>query len=120
MNHNFKKTLTSTGVAVMLFCEKALATGTTPVTTLPDEATVRTTAVQGLDWFFGALSGFAVIFAGISFYQAFIARKNSEDEDGDGMSQSKMTGKIVQGVLCIIAAVIIFGVRNWVKTLFGL
>ena len=70
--------------------------------------------------FFGALAGIAVIAAGIEFWGAFIAYREDLDEGGSAEANSKIGKKIFAGVLCLIAAVIVFTFMNWTLTLFNL
>lgn len=86
----------------------------------PDKSKVEAVAVDGIEMFFGALAGIAVLFGGVEFVQAFLAYRENEEEGGSGEANSKVGKKILAGVLCLIAAVLVFTIMNWTKTLFNL
>ena len=88
--------------------------------TAPDKSKVESVAVDGIEMFFGALGGIAVIMGGFEFVQAFLAYRESEEEGGSGEANSKVGRKILAGVFCLIAAVIVYTIMNWTKTLFNL
>lgn len=88
--------------------------------TSPDKSKVEAVAVDGIEMFFGALAGIAVVLGGVEFVQAFLAYRENEEEGGSGEANSKVGKKILAGVLCLIGAVIVFTIMNWTKTLFNL
>ena len=88
--------------------------------TAPDKSKVESVAVDGIEMFFGALGGIAVILGGVEFVQAFLAYRENEEEGGSGEANSKVGRKILSGVFCLIGAVIVFVIMNWTKTLFNL
>lgn len=88
--------------------------------TTPDEDEVNEIASKGLKIFFGALAGFAVIMGGIELYGAFMAHRENVEQGGFGGAQNKVQQKIVAGILCLIAAAIIFIVMRWTQSLFDL
>ena len=88
--------------------------------TTPDEDEVNEIASKGLKIFFGALAGFAVIAGGIELYGAFMAYKENVEQGGFGEAQNKVQQKIIAGVMCLIAAAIIFIVMRWTQGLFDL
>ena len=88
--------------------------------TTPDEDEVNEIASKGIKIFFGALAGFAVIMGGIELYGAFMAHRENVEQGGFGGAQNKVQQKIVAGVLCLIAAAIIFIVMRWTQSLFDL
>lgn len=88
--------------------------------TTPDEDEVNEIASKGLKIFFGALAGFAVIMGGIELYGAFLAHRENVEQGGYGGAQNKVQQKIIAGVLCLIAAAIIFIVLRWTQSLFDL
>lgn len=88
--------------------------------TSPDKSKVESVAVDGIELFFGALGGIAVIMGGIEFWGAFLAYRENDEEGGSGEANSKIGKKILAGVLCLVGAVVIFVVMNWTKTLFNL
>ena len=88
--------------------------------TTPDEDEVNEIASKGLKIFFGALAGFAVIMGGIELYGAFMAHRENVEQGGFGGAQNKVQNKIIAGVMCLIAAAIIFIVMRWTQGLFDL
>ena len=88
--------------------------------TTPDEDEVNEIASKGLKIFFGALSGFAVIMGGIELYGAFMAHRENVEQGGFGGAQNKVQQKIIAGVMCLVAAAIIFIVMRWTQGLFDL
>ena len=88
--------------------------------TTPNEDEVNEIASKGLKIFFGALAGFAVIMGGIELYGAFMAHRENIEQGGFGGAQNKVQDKIVAGIMCLIAAAIIFIVMRWTQSLFDL
>lgn len=88
--------------------------------TSPDKSKVESVATDGIELFFGALGGIAVIMGGVEFWGAFLAYRENDEEGGSGEANSRVGKKILAGVLCLLAAVAIFTVQNWTKTLFNL
>ena len=88
--------------------------------TAPDKSKVESVAVDGIEMFFGALGGIAVVLGGVEFVQAFLAYRENEEEGGSGEANSKVGKKILAGIFCLIGAVIVFTIMNWTKTLFNL
>lgn len=88
--------------------------------TTPNEDEVNEIASKGLKIFFGALAGFAVIMGGIELYGAFMAHRENVEQGGFGGAQNKVQQKIIAGVMCLIAAAIIFIVMRWTQALFDL
>ena len=88
--------------------------------TAPDKSKVESVAVDGIEMFFGALGGIAVVLGGVEFVQAFLAYRENEEEGGSGEANSKVGNKILAGVFCLVGAVIVFTIMNWTKTLFNL
>ena len=88
--------------------------------TTPNEDEVNEIASKGLKIFFGALAGFAVIMGGIELYGAFMAHRENLQQGGFGGAQNKVQDKIVAGIMCLIAAAIIFIVMRWTQSLFDL
>lgn len=88
--------------------------------TTPDEDEVNDIASKGLKIFFGALAGFAIIMAGLEFYGAFMAYRENQEQGGFGGAQNKVQNKIFAGIMCLIAAAIIFIVLRWTQSLFDL
>ena len=88
--------------------------------TAPDKSKVESVATDGIELFFGALGGIAVIMGGVEFWGAFLAYRENDEEGGSGEANSRVGKKILAGVLCLLAAVAIFTVQNWTKTLFNL
>ena len=88
--------------------------------TAPDKSKVESVAVDGIEMFFGALGGIAVVLGGVEFVQAFLAYRENDEEGGSGEANSKVGGKILAGVFCLVGAVIVFTIMNWTKTLFNL
>ena len=86
----------------------------------PDKSKVEQVAVDGIEMFFGALGGIAVVLGGVEFVQAFLAYRENEEEGGSGEANSKVGKKILAGVFCLVGAVIVFTIMNWTKTLFNL
>ena len=86
----------------------------------PDKSKVESVAVDGIEMFFGALGGIAVVLGGVEFVQAFLAYRENEEEGGSGEANSKVGKKILAGVFCLVGAVIVFTIMNWTKTLFNL
>lgn len=88
--------------------------------TAPKRSTVETIVIEGIETFFGALAGIAVVFGGVEFFQAFLAYRENEEEGGSGEANSKIGKRILAGVFCLIGAVVAFTIMNWVKILFNL
>ena len=88
--------------------------------TAPDKSKVESVAVDGIEMFFGALAGIGVVLGGVEFVQAFLAYRENDEEGGSGEANSKVGGKILAGVFCLVGAVIVFTIMNWTKTLFNL
>lgn len=88
--------------------------------TSPDKSKVESVAVDGIEMFFGALGGIAVVLGGVEFVQAFLAYRENDEEGGSGEANSKVGKKILAGVFCLVGAVIVFTIMNWTKTLFNL
>ena len=88
--------------------------------TTPNEDEVNEIASKGIKIFFGALSGFAVIAGGIELYGAFLAYRENIEQGGFGGAQDKVQKKIIAGVMCLIAAAIIYIVMRWTQSLFDL
>ena len=88
--------------------------------TTPNEDEVNEIASKGLKIFFGALAGFAVIAGGIELYGAFMAHRENVEQGGFGGAQDKVQKKIIAGVMCLIAAAIIYIVMRWTQSLFDL
>ena len=86
----------------------------------PTKAKIESVASDGIDMFFGALAGMAVVFGGIEFVQAFLAYRESESEGGAGEANARIGRKIVAGILCLVAAILVFQIMYWTKSLFGL
>ena len=89
-------------------------------TTIPDEDEVNEIASKGIRMFFGMLAGFAVLMGGMELYGAFMAHKENVDLGGFGGSQNKVREKVIAGVMCLIAAGVIFIVMGWIQRLFNL
>ena len=96
------KIITTASLFATIYGTKVLAA------TTPDEDEVNEIASKGLKIFFGALAGFAVIMGGIELYGAFMAHREN------------VQNKIIAGVMCLIAAAIIFIVLRWTQGLFDL
>lgn len=88
--------------------------------TAPSRSSVETVAISGIELFFGALGGIAVVMGGIEFFQAFLAYRENEEEGGSGEANSKIGKKILAGIFCLIGAVLVFIILNWTKILFNL
>ena len=86
----------------------------------PDPDLVDDIASKGLKIFFGALAGFAVVAGGIELYGAFMAHRENIEQGGFGGAQNKVQQKIFAGIMCLIAAGIIFIVMRWTQSLFDL
>ena len=86
----------------------------------PTRTQVEETAANGIRLSFGALAGIAVVMGGIEFYGAFLSFRESEELGGSGEAQSKVGKKIFAGVMCLIAAVLVFIVQNWALNLLNL
>ena len=86
----------------------------------PTLTEVRSIVGDGLDLFFGALGAFAVIMGGIELYGAFMAHRENVEQGGFGRAQNKVQDKVIAGVMCLIAASIIFIVMRWTQGLFDL
>ena len=89
-------------------------------TTIPDEDEVNEIASKGLKMFFGLLAGFAVLRGGLELYDAFMAHRENMELGGFGGSQNKVKEKVIAGVMCLIAAGVIFIVMGWIQKLFNL
>lgn len=114
IKNKFVKVATLASLFIAINNKRVLA-ATTPN---PDE--VDELASKGLKIFFGALAGFAVIMGGIELYGAFMAHRENIEQGGFGGAQNKVQQKIVAGVMCLIAASIIFVVMRWTQSLFDL
>lgn len=88
--------------------------------TSPDKSKVESVAVDGIELFFGALGGIAVIKGGFEFWGAFTAHKEDDEEGGSGEANSRISRKVFNGVLCLLGGVIAFVIMNYTKTLFNL
>lgn len=99
---------------VTLYGTKVLAA------TAPTEDEVDDIASKGLKIFFGALAGFAVVIGGIELYGAFMAHRENVEQGGFGGAKDKAQRKITAGVMCLIAAAIIFIVLRWTQALFDI
>ena len=99
---------------VIFFDVKVFAAGA------PTEDEVNEIARKGLVIFFGTLAGFAVVFGGIELYGAFMAHRENVEQGGFGAAKDKVQKKIIAGVMCLIAASIIFIVMRWTQGLFDL
>ena len=108
------KVITTASLFATIYGTKVLAA------TTPDEDEVNEIASKGLKIFFGALAGFAVIMGGIELYGAFMAHRENVEQGGFGGAQNKVQNKIIAGVMCLIAAAIIFIVLRWTQGLFDL
>ena len=114
IKNNVAKFITTISLFMTVYGTKVLAA------TTPDEDEVNEIASKGLKIFFGALAGFAVIMGGIELYGAFMAHRENVEQGGFGGAQNKVQQKVVAGVLCLIAAAIIFIVMRWTQSLFDL
>ena len=114
IKNNVAKFIATTSLFMIVYGTKILAA------TTPDEDEVNEIASKGLKIFFGALAGFAVIMGGIELYGAFMAHRENVEQGGFGGAQNKVQQKVVAGVLCLIAAAIIFIVMRWTQSLFDL
>ena len=99
---------------VTIYGTRVLAAGA------PTEDEVNDIARKGLTIFFGTLAGFAVVFGGIELYGAFMAHRENVEQGGFGGARDKVQKKIIAGVMCLIAASIIFIVMRWTQSLFDL
>ena len=86
----------------------------------PTEDEVNEIAGKGLKMFFGVLAGFAVLMGGMELYGAFMAHRENVEQGGFGGAQNKVQQKIIAGIMCFIAAVIIYVVMHWVQSLFDI
>ena len=86
----------------------------------PTLTEVKSIVSDGIDLFFGALGGFAVIMGGIEFFKGFLAFRDADAKGGYGESRSKAVHHIIAGVFCLIGAVLVFTVLGWAKDLFGI
>ena len=111
---NIVKVGTTASMLITIYGTKVLAA------TTPDEDEVNEIASKGLKIFFGALAGFAVIMGGIELYGAFMAHRENVAQGGFGGAQNKVQEKIIAGVMCLIAAAVIFIVMRWTQGLFDL
>ena len=111
---NIVKVGTTASMFITIYGAKVLAA------TTPDEDEVNEIASKGLKIFFGALAGFAVIMGGIELYGAFMAHRENVEQGGFGRAQNKVQDKVIAGVMCLIAAAIIFIVMRWTQGLFDL
>ena len=114
ISNSFSKIIAAASLFVTLNGAKVLAA------TTPDEDEVNEIASKGLKIFFGALAGFAIIMGGIELYGAFMAHRENVEQGGFGGAQNKVQMKIIAGVMCLIAAAIIFIVMRWTQGLFDL
>lgn len=114
IKNNVAKFITTISLFMTVYGTKVLAA------TTPDEDEVNEIASKGLKIFFGALAGFAVIMGGIELYGAFMAHRENVEQGGFGGAQNKVQQKVVAGILCLIAAAIIFIVMRWTQSLFDL
>lgn len=106
----------------ILFCSCYLYVNANKVfaATMPDEDEVNDIASKGLKIFFGALAGFAIIMGGFDFYGAFMAYRENQEQGGFGGAQNKVQSKIFAGIMCLIAAAVIFIILRWTQSLFDL
>ena len=86
----------------------------------PTRTEVEETAANGIRLFFGALGGIAVVMGGMEFYGAFLSFRESERLGGSGESHSRVKEKVFAGIMCLVAAVLVFVVQNWALNLFNL
>ena len=100
-------------IIIVMNCGMVLASA-------PTRSSVETVAISGIELFFGALGGIAVVMGGIEFFQAFLAYRENEEEGGSGEANSKIGKKILAGIFCLIGAVLVFIILNWTKILFNL
>lgn len=114
IKNNILEVAMTTSMFLTIYATKVLAA------TTPDEDEVNEIASKGLKIFFGALAGFAVIMGGIELYGAFMAHRENVEQGGFGGAQNKVQQKIIAGVMCLIAAAIIFIVMRWTQSLFDL
>ncbi|MBR1454814.1 MAG: hypothetical protein IJ593_09285 [Lachnospiraceae bacterium] len=114
INEKVRKLLSSASLAITIYGNKVLAA------TAPTEDEVDEIASKGVKIFFGALAGFAVVFGGIELYGAFMAHRENVEQGGFGEARDKVQKKIIAGVMCLIAAVIIFIVMHWTQALFDI
>ena len=115
----FSKTKFERVVLTILLFVSINATKVLAATT-PTEDEVNEIASKGIKLFFGALGGFAIIMGGIELYGAFMAYRKNVDQGGFGGAQNRVQQKIIAGVMCFIAATIIFLVMRWAMSLFDL
>ena len=114
IRNNIKKVAIALMFFITIYVTKVLAA------TTPSEDEVNEIASKGIKIFFGALAGFAVISGGMELYGAFMAHKENVEQGGFGGAQDKVQKKIIAGVMCIIAAAIIYIVMRWTQSLFDL
>ena len=114
IRNNVMKFGTMAAAFIIIYGTRVLAA------TTPDEDEVNEIASKGIKIFFGALAGFAVIMGGIELYGAFMAHRENVEQGGFGGAQNKVQQKIIAGIMCLIAAAIIFIVMRWTQSLFDL
>ena len=107
---------------ILVLCESFIFINVSRIfaATMPTEDEVNDIASKGLKIFFGALAGFAIVIGGLEFYGAFMAYRENQEQGGFGGAQNKVQQKIFAGVMCLIAAAIIFIVLRWTQSLFDL
>ena len=109
-----KNTIQLVSLFITFYGTKVLAA------TAPTEDEVDDIASKGLKIFFGALAGFAVVIGGIELYGAFMAHRENVEQGGFGGAKDRVQKKIIAGVMCLIAAAIIFIVMRWTQALFDI
>ena len=108
------KAITLISLFIMIYGTRVFAATTS------DEDEVNDIASKGIKIFFGALAGFAIISGGMELYGAFMAHRENVEQGGFGGAQDKVQKKIIAGVMCLIAATIIYIVMRWTQSLFDL
>ena len=88
--------------------------------TTPDEDEVNDIASKGLKIFFGALAGFAIVMGGLEFYGAFMAHRENKEQGGFGGAQNEVRNKILAGIMCLLAAGVVYIVLRWTQSLFDI
>lgn len=88
--------------------------------TVPDEEEVDEVATKGVKVFFGFLAGAAVLAGGMEIYGAFMAYRENKAMGGFGVSNNEVRNKVIGGIMCFLAAGIIYMVMRWVLGLYSL